>query len=363
MKTIERYLIVEMSKSIGAVLLVLLTLTMGNTLVSLLEKAQQGEISASFVFPLLGVSMANYLIMFLGLSSMLGIMLCLGRLYKDSEVYAMFACGMAPKNFYSPIAKIALFTTLFALWLSLWAVPWLGKQQSQLLTKAELPSIEKNLRPSEFNPVPNGVIYVQDIRNGNLYNVFIAYNAPPHKKIIQIATMGRIVQQQKQLFLELSDGILYQHDAADGGISRTKYAAFKQNIDLPTPVISNAGIEAKPTLQLLGSKNLDDIGQWQWRLATPISCLLLSLLAFPLSHSSPRKGMFAKLGYGVLVYMLYNNFLGLAKNMLEQGKIPPYIGLWSVHLALLSLIIGLSYYHYAPRKRRKKPSVNKAKSC
>ena len=78
----------------------------------------------------------------------------------------------------------------------------------------------------------------------------------------------------------------------------------------------------------------------QWRLSQPFMVLLLSVFGVFLVKTSPRGGKGVNLLIGVIVFMLYNNGLLLAKNAIEQNQIDPIIGLWGVHfLALLLLLL------------------------
>jgi len=44
---------------------------------------------------------------------------------------------------------------------------------------------------------------------------------------------------------------------------------------------------------------------------------------------------------GIVVFMLYNNGLLIAKSATEQGQINPIIGLWGIHLSVIIIIILL----------------------
>ena len=66
-----------------------------------------------------------------------------------------------------------------------------------------------------------------------------------------------------------------------------------------------------------------------------VSIPLLTLLAVPLSVVNPRQGKFAKLVPAISLYLGYFILLNAAKFAVEDGKIPPSIGLWWIHLSAL----------------------------
>ncbi|HFD88326.1 MAG TPA: LptF/LptG family permease, partial [Gammaproteobacteria bacterium] len=96
-----------------------------------------------------------------------------------------------------------------------------------------------------------------------------------------------------------------------------------------------------PFSELLGKGDRRLNAELHWRLSFPISMVILSFLAVPLSHTSPRKGRFGKVAVAILLYVLYANLLGLGKNWLQTGAIPGWMGLWWIHVLFLMLFVGL----------------------
>ncbi len=96
------------------------------------------------------------------------------------------------------------------------------------------------------------------------------------------------------------------------------------------------------------------MAELHWRLAVPISTILLALLAVPLSKSSPRRGRYAGLFAGIVLYVVFNNLLTVGRSALSKGEVPPELGLWWVHLltvALLLLIVWRQQRVRGPRTR------------
>jgi lipopolysaccharide export system permease protein len=100
---------------------------------------------------------------------------------------------------------------------------------------------------------------------------------------------------------------------------------------------------SKPTAALLASGLPADRAELESRLSYPISVLVLAMLAVPLSRSAPREGRYAKVGIGLLAYIVYQNVLFIARVWVEHGVTPEWLGLWWVHafaaaFALLLLV-------------------------
>lgn len=352
MAIISRYLFSEFAKTSIAVLFVLMTMMLGNTLIKLLEDAADGELASQYIWPLLGLSLANYLVVFLGVSVYLGIIMAFGRLYKDSEMAAMVSCGVLPWDFIKPILMVACPVVLFSGFLTLFVVPNLVAYQSNLSARADQLDVNSVFKKGEFNKLADAVLYNEyseytgaNSVDKSLNNVFMYRKLDDKSEIVQLAEQGEFVPVNEQYELNLYHGAMYQEMADKSHIK----IDYKQAVaKLPTPVSRTAkkSLEGTPTSELVGSKNLKYIAEWQWRLSLPLAGLFLFILAFPLSHTAPRKGAFSKLAYGVLVYVVYSNLLSYAKTLVESGKVSPVLGMWWAHLPVIMLTLALFAYRY-----------------
>jgi len=84
-------------------------------------------------------------------------------------------------------------------------------------------------------------------------------------------------------------------------------------------------------------------------LAYPLSAFLLVVLALPLSYTTPRKGQFTKLALAIVIYIVYQNLLGVAQNWMVKGTTPPWLGIWWVHILLILLIFWFLTRQYPLR--------------
>ena len=72
----------------------------------------------------------------------------------------------------------------------------------------------------------------------------------------------------------------------------------------------------------------------------------MSIAAITGPRTEPRQGRYAKLAFGVLIYIIYSNLLGAARIWVEREEVPLELGLWWVHglLALGALaLLGRQY--------------------
>jgi lipopolysaccharide export system permease protein len=113
----------------------------------------------------------------------------------------------------------------------------------------------------------------------------------------------------------------------------------RHGILLPARPENRGGLSLneRRTSALFGDDDPKTIAELQWRLSMPLSVLLLSLLAVPLAHTSPRAGRYSRIAVAILIYIPYANLLVLARKWVAAGSVPAWLGLWWVHVLVLLL--------------------------
>jgi lipopolysaccharide export system permease protein len=158
---------------------------------------------------------------------------------------------------------------------------------------------------------------------------------------VEVVTAARAAQRSNlrrdENYLVLFDGVRY---VGRPGTPEFQTARFREHgIPLPVPGRATAKEEREqqPTLALLGSAAAEDLAEVHWRFAAPASVVLLTLLAIPLARSGPRAGRYARLGFAILIYVIYSNLLGVGRTLVEDGRVPASLGLWWVHGLVLAV--------------------------
>jgi lipopolysaccharide export system permease protein len=112
-------------------------------------------------------------------------------------------------------------------------------------------------------------------------------------------------------------------------------------IATPQDVRGSLDPDTKPTAALLGSHDPSDIAQLQFRASSPIMALVLTLIAVPLSKLRPRQGRYARVGFAIVLYVIYSSLLSASKIWLEKSDLSPAVGVWWVHALALALGVYL----------------------
>ena len=355
---VAKYVMRQVLMLLAAVFIVIGLVIFGNQLVLVIKESIEEGIPVVDLLPLVGFNMIRDVPLILSLSLFLAIILAISKLYKDSEAIVMNSLGVGDKHFMVLIQPVVLFIFIFILFLTTVAVPWSKQQRSMIMDRSENASEFSFIKEGEFQEFKNGelVFYASKVKNiknsakQNMEEIFI-YAESSGDPIITLASQAQKYTDasSKSVYLRLKDGTRYHGFPSDKNKKILNFDQYDlQIIDGSRQRSANVltKIESKPTLDILFSSNNNEIAEWQWRLSQPISVLILSLFGILLGKSSPRGGKNLGVLTGVLVFIIYNNALLVAKSSLERGDLSPIVGLWSVHLlALLVIVIFYAYRH------------------
>jgi len=343
-----------------AVTLVLLLIFLSNQLVRYLSYAAAGKIAASFVMQMLGFEIPYLLALLLPLGFYLGIILAYGRLYAESEMSVLHACGFSVGRLLSVTCILGVTISVLVLGLMLWVNPYISDQKSKGIAKD---TILSTLRAGRFQVLHEGhsVIYVESISRDRTQakNLFIAQqsakkndNNSPWSVVSASRAYQEIEPITQQKFIVANGG--YRYDGTPG-LNDYKIIQFKKYaLRLPSAPLHTAHQEqeAIPTATLWqGYQNPELAAELQWRLSMPISVFVLMVLAIPLSQVRPRQGRYTYLIPAILLYVIYVNLLFMARNWVEQGSVSIFVGIWWVHVVLLILGITLIFLRQDYRLR------------
>jgi len=340
---IFRYLTAEVLKSQVAVFLTLMTIFLSQKFVGILGDASEGSIPAKLVLSMIALKLPQLASLILPLSIFLGIILAYSRIYADSEMTVLKACGVS--EWY--VVRVTLISSvglaILAAALTMYIAPWASEQEYQLKEQAKADAGLSALRAGRFQETGNekAVVFIHNIEKGGkeLNKVFVAQLPDSEKDNLArlvYAEQGVVVESiSGEQQLVLTDGKRYETDGKTPALNLTEFDGYSVQIREQEIEHQRRKLEAVPTNQLLALNTSESIAQWQWRIAIPLSIPLLTLLAVPLSVVNPRQGKFAKLVPAISLYLGYFILLNAAKFAVEDGKIPPSIGLWWIHLSAL----------------------------
>ncbi|NHI01216.1 LPS export ABC transporter permease LptF [Oceanimonas sp. MB9] len=340
-----RYLFRETLKTQLAVLFVLLLIFISQNFIDVLGKAASGEIPGALVGRLLLLNLPEMATLMLPVSLFIGILFAHGRLYAESEMTVMKAVGMGPRSIMRATLVLALLWTAVALFNSLWLNPWAKTQVYQLREEVKADPGFAVLREARFMSLDGGRIvgYVEELEEGEegnrLNRLFVVQQGQAQRApAIVVADGGRLHERDDGQWLTLEQGYRYSGTPGNREFDVAEFDEYSAYIRPSEVEAVQSRIEAQPSLALLGMEELPQRAELQWRLALPLSMLVLTLVVVPLAVVNPRQGRYAKLLPAILLYLAYFLLQSASRSAMEGGSLPPTPGLYTVPLAFLLLV-------------------------
>jgi len=351
MTIISKYLLKNLVILFIAIFFIIGLIVFGNQFVLTAQKSVEHSIPLQELMPIAGYKMIRDFPVILSLSFFLSIIVSISQLYKNSEAIVMNSVGIGEKNFLNIIKPLVfiMFTLIF--FLSVYGVPWAKQQKSYAEDETINASEFSFISEGKFESFKNGeiVFYASEssIPNNadeqNMEEIFI-YLSNDESPIIVLASEATKYTDSNNdsIYLRLNDGMRYEGLPGDDNARILNFDKYDLEIvsgEVQKSISNFSEIEEKKSLDLLlDGGNLAN-AEIQWRLSQPISILILSIIGVFLGKTSPRTGKGVNLLFGVIIFMLYNNGLLVAKNSIESGQLNPYLGLWSIHILLVLFMI------------------------
>lgn len=346
---IFRYLARDLIGSTLAVCTVLLMVIVSGRFVKYLAQAAAGKLDPSVLLAVIGYRMPGFLELVLPLAFFLGVLLTYGRLYVQSEMSVMMACGMSQKRLVAYTMVPALLVAAVVAWLSLFVAPSGIHKAESLLTAQKQRGELDSLSARRFHPLHGGraITYTESVDDqGLMTDVFLAENNPEGKKhqlVLVVAASGHQEngEGEKDSYLVLNNGYRIQGTPGQADYRVTQFEEYGQRLKKST-ARRRAKVDAMPTSALRGSDVKAHQAAMHWRFSVPVLVLIVTLLAVPMSRTNPRRGRFAQLLPAVLLYVLYLVALNGVRGVIEDGKVEP-LAMWGVHLLFLLIALLLFF--------------------
>lgn len=341
-RIINRYVVREVVSAWGAITVILFLTLLAVMLGRYLGFVAEGKLPSDLLFTVIALKTVGGLNLLLPFSLFLATMVTLGRMYRDSEVVILWACGVGPYGLLRPLILLALPTALVLVVLSLWVAPWTSRISTRMQDEATHRLEISGVQSGRFTELPRSerVFYVESLSKDGLVanNVFVHTPTEDGMRLVTARNAHQEVDPDTgSRYVLLEDGYHYEGKPGEAAFRILRFGSTRVLIDEPDESDIRFKAGSIPTSQLWGSADPEYIAELHWRFAPTISALVLMLVAMPLSRTSPREGRYAKVALGVLFFIVYSNLLGVGYVWLEQRSIPIAAGLWWVHAGALIL--------------------------
>src|SRR6202021_1105830 len=251
--TVQRYVLREVVQTWLAVTGVLVAILVSNQLSRVLGQAAENQYGRGVVFDLIALGAIMNLSVIVPVGLLLAVVLTLGRLYHDSEMAALQACGFSP---------------------------------ARLLRQSALKEAQfGQLDAGRFKAFSGGdaVFYAERVdRDGILHNVFVQRESAGRIEVAlaDTATYSKAAPNGAHL-VTLFNGRRYEGVPGQDDFRVTEFREHGIPISAPADVAGTQDPDTKPSRELLVSDAPSDVAQLQYRISTPLMALVLTLIAVP----------------------------------------------------------------------------------
>ena len=342
MPQLDRYLLREFAQATFATLVVLLMVSLGGIFAGVLGQIARGSVPAGMLLSQMGLQTLRYLPLVLPLGLMLGLLLAVGRLYRDAEMPVLASIGVGPRRLLRPLLMLALPMVAVVALCSLWLGPWAKATSIRLIAESNRNLLVAGLEPGRFTELPggDGVVYVGSMSNdGTRLGRIFVYRQSGERVDVTTARTGVVITEGEDRVLRLEDGFRVEGPREVGRDFRLmRYASNDLLLPENEPSRREDGTdpEAMDTLALLRDPRPEATAQLHYRLAPPLLALAFALMAVPLARSPPRQARYGRIMLGFLAYLVGMNMAMLGTEWLSSGKLPLSAGLWWLLLPLLA---------------------------
>lgn len=291
---------------------------------------------------------------------LVGVLIAMGRMSGDAEIIALRAAGVPSRRLLYPVILFSLIGVGLTAYATCILNPWSNRETTRILNKMIAAQLTAEIRPRVFEEqFPNRVLYVEDVVPGPVVRwrrVFMADMRPPTEREgagdrgegpkITLAREAIAVPDSKtnRIQLTLFDGSSFEVGKDYVEYFKTGFPKGEQVLDAPHKQEVKGKDVSEMELRQLSEQaglSIEAAIEYHRRLALPVACLILGVMAVPLGVSSRKGGKSAAFVLTVALGFLY--WMGLISMiaLARQGSVPAGPGVWTPNLVfgVLALLL------------------------
>lgn len=365
---LERYVFREVLSPSALGLLLYILVFLMNALFQMAELAIKKDIPVHIVLKLLSYLMPRIIEMTLPMALLLGILIGIGRLSADSELIAMRASGVSYRRVLVPVMVLAALCFAASLTLTLLADPQARYKQRRLLSQQIYSSdLRREIKPRVFfEQVPGLLVYADNVyQEGDfLGRVFLHQIDAEGREVVTLAHRAQIGYSRKEGVVEflLENGT--NHTMTPGEPESYQISHFDRQRIVRGPDDTwrmKMGILSRPAPRNYAEQSMADLdtslrqadslepgstkdrvvgtilAEVHSRWSLPFACLSLAFLGLPLGIANRRGGRGSGFTLSICVVIVYWLLSTSGQQMVREGHLSPWLGMWGPHFILVAL--------------------------
>ncbi len=330
-----------------AVFIILLVITFTTQLIRFLGFAASGRIPADAVLILLGFSALGYLPVLLSGTLFGSVLLTVTRAYRDSEMVVWHSSGLGLLAWFRPVlvyaAPIVLLVAVFSFYLTPWAIGKTEQYRHQLENRDDISAVS----PGVFKESKSGdrVLFVEKVTSdlSQVANIFV-HSVQSERQWVMVAKRGYTeLEDNGDRYLVALNGRRYTGTPGQADYRIERFERYAMRIQQGETKAFFPTQKSLPTRQLIEDPTRLNLSELTWRVALPVSALILALLALPLSVVNPRSGRFVNVLTALFLFFMYSNLVSIFQAWVAKGDVSFLVGMSTVHVAMV-LVLALLLY-------------------
>lgn len=279
-----------------------------------------------------------------------------GRLYAESEITVMHACGLGKSVLLKAALLLGLLTAAVAAVNSLWLGPWSSRHQEVVMAEARANPGMATLVEGQFQSAQGGnaVLFVGNVQGKEFEHVFLAQLRPRGnaRPSVVVADRGHVTQNDDgNQVVTLDNGARYEGTALLRDFRITDFTNYQAVIGHQSVTLDSSAVEQMDMPTLWRSDSHDARAEFHWRLTLIVSVLLMAVMVVPLSVVNPRQGRVLSMLPAMLLYLVFFLLQSSLRSNASKGKIDPMIWIWMTNLVYFGIAVLLNIWDTVPMRK------------
>jgi lipopolysaccharide export system permease protein len=345
----QRALKRELVSTAGAVFTTLFTITITITLIKILGQAAGGKVASHDVIALIGFAALNSLPIILIVTAFISVLVVVTRSYQDSEMVVWFASGLSLSRWIAPVLAFGMPIVLLVALLSFVVTPWANRQSAEFRERFEQREDIAKVSPGKFQESASAdrIFFVEGISGdaSKVKNVFVNTVQNGRTSVV-VAKEGTVaIDERGDKFLVMREGRRYDGLSTQPDFRVMEFERYGVLVARQSQaVVADTSARSLSTLALFANMDNFNMGELLWRIALPLMCLVLLLLAIPLSFVNPRGGRSGNMLIALLLVVIYLNMVNVLQASVVQKRLPLMLAWWPIHAVALTVVALLFFW-------------------
>ena len=330
-----------------------------NAVFELAELAIKRDVPVASAAAILFFFLPRVLVMSIPMAILLGVLVGIGRLSTDSEIIALRAAGASYWRVLYPALALGLLGWMVCSWMVLHAEPRANYRRHRIFDELVYSSdVRRQIKPRVFfEEIPGVILYADEVhQNGDfLERLFLYQSMEGGKELLTLARRAQIEYDPRagiaRFFLE--DGTTHGTipvEAESYQLSRFDKQMIQQGPD--ESFRARSTLLSRPRPKNYREQTLHELAQTvasadaithpetrnrvignilavlHEKFSMPLACVVFALIGVPLGVMNRRGGRASGFTLSIAIAIVYWVMHSSGQNLVSQGKLSPYIGLW-----------------------------------